>query len=551
MVESLLIAALCVAPTQSPVPFLLPDNAQTGNSCKAGEAAKEVQSGEIHKEPKSGENGFVDFLKPKRGDDGCFPYRLYKAYHEQFYPPKANGNGAASTNGGDDKKDNGDTKNNTNGTNGGATTEAQVPPRRAMPSPWDSPPFPGSEYQGYPLLGVPPPDPGAYPFMKALYGGPYGDAIKDSRIQFTGWVTSSGSWSTATNSNTPASYWIVPNRYELDQLIFKLERVPDSVQIDHIDWGFRLISMYGMDYRYTTAGGWGSDQLLKHNLLYGWDPTEAYFNFYIPGFLEGTDIRIGRWIACPDIETQYSVDNYVGSHSLLFTVDTYTQTGVMVSQKLSQQQMVQAVIHAGTDMAPWYKGAVVTGAFGHRFVSEDNNDAFYTWLNAINSAKFRHFIQYGEPLGHDNFNYIVTTWEHRFNKDVHTKTEAYYMWERDAEVGGTPSAGPPKPFGGGGGDSVTIPGLSQSYGVLNYTMFALSTRDYFTVRNEWYRDETGYRLGTPGNYTSQTIGLSHQFNDVLMFRPEIGYYRNWDHPAFDLATKHGIWIYGFDATLRF
>lgn len=125
------------------------------------------------------------------------------------------------------------------------------------------------------------------------------------------------------------------------------------------------------------------------------------------------------------------------------------------------------------------------------------------------------------------------------------------MWERDAEVGGTPSAGPIKPFGGGGGDGTLIPGLSQSYGVLNYTMFALSTRDYFTLRNEWYRDETGFRLGAPGNYTTHTIGLSHQFNDVLMFRPEIGYYRNWDHEAFDLGTKHGIWIYGFDVTLRF
>ena len=42
-------------------------------------------------------------------------------------------------------------------------------------------------------------------------------------------------------------------------------------------------------------------------------------------------MRVGRWIACPDIETQYAPDNYMGSHSLLFTYDTYTQTGVMFS----------------------------------------------------------------------------------------------------------------------------------------------------------------------------------------------------------------------------
>jgi hypothetical protein len=364
-------------------------------------------------------------------------------------------------------------------------------------------------------------------------------------------VTSAGTWSTAKNSNTPASYWIVPNRYELDQLLFRLERYPDTVQTDHIDWGFRSIGMYGIDYRYTTAGGWGSNQLLKHNMLNGWDPVEQYFNVYIPGFLGGTDIRVGRWIACPDIETQYSVDNYLGSHSLLFTVDTYTQTGIMVTQRINEQVTVQAVLHAGTDMAPWYPGAIPTGAFGLRWVAKDNNDAFYTWLNAINNAEFRHFQQYGQPLGHDNFNYLVTTYEHRFNEKIHTKTEAYYMWERNAEIGGTPSAGPPKPFGGGGGDGVLIPGYTQAYGVLNYTMFGISKRDYITLRNEWFKDESGFRMGFRGTYTSHTIGLSHQFNDVLMIRPEIGYYRNWHEPAFDLGTKQGIWIYGFDLTLRF
>ncbi len=478
-------------------------------------------NGNGDKEPKSGEDGFHDFLKPKQ-EDGGFCHRLYKAYYDEFFPdPNA--------------------------------PESPEPPRRALPAPWDSPPFPGSEYQGYPVIGVPPPDAGAYPVMKAIYGAhtDLSEAIKESRIQFTGWVNGSGTWSTARNSNVPAVYWIVPNRMELDQFCAKLERVPDTVQTDHIDWGFRSVILYGMDYRYTTGGGWFSDQLLEHNLLYGWDPVEQYVNVYIPGILGGTDVRVGRWIACPDIETQYSLDNYVGSHSLLFAVDTYTQTGVMVTQKINDQWTVQGAIHAGTDMAPWYKGSVLTGAAGVRWVSKDNDDSVYAWLNAINSAEFRHFEQYGQPLGHDNFNYFVATWQHRFNKDVHTKFESYYMWERDAEVGGTPSAGPLKPFGGGGGDGILIPGLSQSYGVVNYTEFAFTRKDYLTLRNEWYKDETGYREGSRGAFTSHTIGLSHYFNNVFVVRPEIGYYRNWENPAFDNGTAHGMWLYGFDMTLRF
>lgn len=491
------------------------------------EPAKKEENGKDEAKEKKDPNphGFLyqGALKPgPDADKGGFFQRFYKASYDEFFPPPKDPN----------------------------APEDPEPPRRALPSPYQSPPLPGSEYQGYPLIGVPNSET-IYPLMKAIYGGPWGDAIKDSGIKFTGWATGFGVVGNAKNSNTPASYWITPNTFGLDQLAFKLERNTDTVQTDHIDWGFRAVGIYGIDYRYTTAGGWGSEQLLNHNLKYGWDPTEVYGNIYIPGFLGGTDIRIGRWIACPDIETQYSVDNYLGSHSILFTFDTYTQTGVMLSQKINDQLMVQGVIFAGTDMAPWYPGATPTFATGFRWVAQDNKDAFYTWLNALNNAQFRHFEVNGQPAGHDNFNYIVTTWEHQFTEAINTKTEAYYMWEYNAEVGGTPSIGPVKPYGGGGGDGILIPGLSRAYGVLNYTMFSLSERDYLTVRNEWYRDETGFRTGYAGNYTSHTIGYSHQFNDVLMVRPEVGYYRNWTEPAFDDGTKKGTWIFGFDITYRF
>ncbi len=228
--------------------------------------------------------------------------------------------------------------------------------RRAPPQPWSSPPFPGHEYQGYPLIGVPP-EPISNPLMTGLYNTPFEDVLKKSRLQVEGWVTSSYNWSQARNSNSPTSYWIVPNPFELDQAVLRFERQADSVQQDHIDWGFRSTFVYGMDYRYMTAGGWLSDQLLKNNRLYGFDPTEQYFDVYFPGIAQGMIVRVGRWIACPDIETQFAPDNYLASHSILFTYDTYTQTGVMVTWLLNEQWIVQMGIHAGNDMAPWYRGA--------------------------------------------------------------------------------------------------------------------------------------------------------------------------------------------------
>jgi len=214
---------------------------------------------------------------------------------------------------------------------------------------------------------------------------------------------------------------------------------------------------------------------------------------------------------------------------------------------------VQAGLQAGTDMAPWYKGARPTGVLGVRWVAEDNNDSVYLVLNNINGAHFQRFEVEGQPAGHDNYNYIVGTWSHRFTSsgNIHTQTEAYYMWQFDAVVGGTPSIGPVRSFGGGGGIGANIPGVSQTYGILNYTMFGITHRDYLTVRNEWWRDQQGERSGFATNYTSNTLGWSHQITDSMMIRPEIGYFHSYNANAFNLGKKNYLWQGGVDMTLRF
>lgn len=432
---------------------------------------------------------------------------------------------------------------------GEAFSEEETP-RRALPPPFPSPPFPSGEFQGYPLVGVPP-DATDYPLMKAVYNSPCGEVIKKSRIKAYGWFNGSGNISNCRHSNTPDSYWIVPNSLQLDQFVFRLERQVDSVQTKKVDIGFRSTLLVGIDYRYMTSGGWTSSQLLKYNNLYGYDFTEQYIDIYIPNVAQGLIVRTGRWIACPDIETQFAPDNYMGTHSILFTFDTYTQTGMMATVMLNQNWTVQAALHSGTDMAPWYKGALATGMFGVRWVATSNKDSIYLVLNSINGAKFRHFRQYGQRLGHDNFNYLVGTWQHKFSDAVHTKTESYIMWQRDAVLGGTPSAGPLESYGGGGGIGPAIRGVSWTYGILNYTMFELSKCSFVTLRNEYWRDVSGERSGFPGAYTSHAIGITHNFSPILQFRPELGYYRNWKRGAFDLGKRAGMILAGADMTLRF
>jgi hypothetical protein len=138
--------------------------------------------------------------------------------------------------------------------------DASPPQRRIPPTPFDSPPFPSSDWQigGTPIIG----DPGEippWPLTEAIYEGPNGDGWKTSRIQIYGWEDFSWNVSTSTNTsrgpnaNFPLIYDLRPNRFEQNQFVLYIERVPDEYQTDHVDWGFRVSGVYGLDYRFMIS----------------------------------------------------------------------------------------------------------------------------------------------------------------------------------------------------------------------------------------------------------------------------------------------------------
>ena len=243
-----------------------------------------------------------------------------------------------------------------------APTDPNAPatPRRAMDSPFSSPPFPSSEWQlggmDYPI-GVPNEN-AQYPLEKALGCTSLGHWMQDNRIETYGWINPSLNLSTSKDTNYPLSYATRSNRVEFDQFLFRVERVPDTVQTDHIDWGFHFDNLYGYDYHYTTMKGVLSNQLLNNpdpnqalnGKVYGYDPMIWYAEIYIPWIAQGMAITAGRYLSLPDIEAQFAPNNYLLTHSILYTVDAYTNVGVLTTTKLSDQWTVQVGLHGGDDV---------------------------------------------------------------------------------------------------------------------------------------------------------------------------------------------------------
>jgi len=420
-----------------------------------------------------------------------------------------------------------------------------IPPNgRAMPSPLPSPPLPFSDWVG-PVIGEPSslPDYLSQAIQKASKKN--FDKWNKVGIKIYGWVDVGVNASTSKLGNTPQSYDFIPNHLVLDQAVLMMERDPDMVQTKKIDWGFIANGIFGTDYRFTKAKGNFSDQLLLHNHIYGWDPTQYYGMIYVPQVAQGMLIKIGRYISPSDIEAQWAPQNYIYSHSMTFAVDPYTYTGINATIRLHPQFLFEVGIHAGGDLAPWANAAQPNGTLMLRWVAKDNRESIWGGLSSIGRGQYKY--------GSDDLQQFVMVWGHQFNKTFHMMTEAYYMWQFNAAKGGSAIYGPVE-YGQGGGEGVIIHGRSESIGMVNYFQILCGPKDYLSIRNEGLNDVQGQRTDFATWYTTHTLSWSHHFTDFIIIRPELRYDHAWNNMGvtpYDDGTKDYQFTAAVDLVVSF
>ena len=432
----------------------------------------------------------------------------------------------------------------------GTTPSGPTPARRGLPAPVTNPPFPFSDwpYGGSPTIGEPWTQSG--PLMQAIWSGRHGDWWKRSGIQIYGWLDAGFNVSTSNRgryANAPESYDVVSNSVQPDQEVLYIERQPDTVQTDHFDWGFRFANLYGLDYRYTTAKGIFSNQLLGKNLEYGYDPVMFYADLYWGQVAQGLDIRVGRYISLPDIEAQLAPNNYTYSHSLLYTVDCYTQTGVNATLKLNDHWLLQGGISAGCETPPWNThDAKPTLNLGFQYSWNDGNDSIYPMLNALNDGKY----------AYNNLNSFYMTWYHKFrtHPSLHIATEAWYMWEKDVpNLNNSASSGLLETGANGAycSDVAVLTCYAPEWAAVNYVEKQLNSKNYISIRNEFLDDFVGQRTGTQTRYSEHLLGWGHWIGTTILIRPEIRYERSYDLPAYDLGHKKNQLTVAGDAMFFF
>jgi hypothetical protein len=414
-----------------------------------------------------------------------------------------------------------------------AAAAAPAAARRGLTSPLDSPPFSSADwsYGGSPTIGES--DGNVYPLQTAMDGA-------KGRTKVYGWVEPSGNVSTSRDRNTPETNDIYSNRVELDQFVVYVERLPDSVQRDHIDWGFHLTSFLGTDYRSTTNKGYFSGQLLNDDREYGFDPVLEYVDVYFPHVAQGMNVRVGRFISVPGIEAQLTPNNYMFSHSLLYSVDPFTDTGAIATVQLTEQWVVQAEVSGSHDVALWTADATpsFTGCVDYTTKSVNNN--FYLCANGINDGKY----------AYNNLQMYDGTWYHKFGKTWHIATEAYAMYQKDV-----PSVnGPIVPEKGTNGANCA-PGLERCFApewaAVNYVNKELGAHDFVSFRTDFLNDKKGQRTGYVGRYTEGTFMWSHWVGSTVQIRPEVRFDHAWDSRAYDKGTRRNQFTLAADVVYHF
>jgi hypothetical protein len=487
-------------------------------------------------------------------------------------------------------------------------TDPNAPPSRRAdwaPAPVTAPPYPFTEwpYGGSELMGMTRPSSADSPFMVAIADTGLGKAMASSHIQMYGWVDIGGNISTSHvhQGNQPAAYAYAPNTVTLDQAVVYIERTPDTVQSDHVDWGFRVSGIYGSNYRYTASRGFLVDQgLFQKNKINGFDMPMIYGELFIPKIAQGLLIRIGRYISLPDIEAQLAPNNYMYTHSLTYTFDNYTNEGIQLTLAATKNLFLQLGVSMGSDTALWnsnkrlvnptYGVAIPYGTDGEgntlyttntlfpnatfktdpgavpsitacvRYQTDSANDNIYLCADAINHGTW----------GYNNLQWFGGTYYHKFSSNTHVSIESYYLYQKNVvnvdagspgaaifAAGGTPFSPQFYPYNGPSGaqcaNVTAISCTAKVYTALAYWNWEPTPLDNLSLRTEYYNDEEGQRTGTKTRYYEVGFGWQHWFSPQIEIRPEVTYYRSLDGLAFNndfstgntsLAKNHQLMVSG-------
>jgi Putative beta-barrel porin-2, OmpL-like. bbp2 len=256
------------------------------------------------------------------------------------------------------------------------------------------------------------------------------------------------------------------------------------------------------------------------------------------------------------------------THSMTYTFDNYTNTGLDVTLAATKNWIFQASITVGTESLPWHVGATIanpfpnalfsgttmlkdpgaqpSGSLGVRYTTDSGNDDINIVANGINNGTW----------GYNNLQWYGLTYYHKWNDQWHISFEVYDEHQNNvanlnnpAAVaaianGGTPFSPQYMPFNAPGGafcsSAAVISCTAEVRAAVTYLNYKVSPLDNISYRLEYFDDMEGQRTGVKTAYVETGIGWQHWFSPQIEIRPEVSFYKSLDANAFNGNSNLGI-----------
>ena len=256
------------------------------------------------------------------------------------------------------------------------------------------------------------------------------------------------------------------------------------------DWGGRVDLAYGTDYKLmqTLDGTFDSDWGVNRS-GYG---MAAYQLFGTLGY-QDLSVKFGKFATPIGWEAVASKDNFFYSHSLCFTIEPTSHTGIFGTFDVSDRLSISAGWTTGLDSSfknPDDNSAMLAGV---TYLLSDYATLYY-WINAGKQYN-------GKTTLHDDF-FIQSLCFEWVLTNRFTYVLQYNLRNDNAQGGGA---------------------RNSAYGINNHLLYKLTDKLSAGTRVEWLRDNMGAIDPDASDYGQVTFGLRWDPTEFLSIRPEVRY----------------------------
>jgi hypothetical protein len=347
------------------------------------------------------------------------------------------------------------------------------------------------------------------------------EAFDDLHLKFYGWIAQSVTFNLDSPKDRLNVFRVFDDRsndYRFNQFSMIFERT--LAEGTGFDVGFKVQAIYGSDSRFIHARDLPEADSFFRKETVQIDPTQFYGLVRIP-VGSGLTVKMGKYVSPLGYEVIDAPGNPLYSHSYLFGFAVpATHTGIQLDYPITDFLGVCYGLVRGWDSITVDPNDTLSHMFGFALKP---TKALTTLVNVIT----------GPERPHENTDYRTVV-------DFIATYQWTESWSTSVNVDW--------------GNERGVSDMGDNWwGVAAYATYKFSPFVASTLRAEYFRDNTGSRLGIAERLVEVTLGVDlHPFKDLynLRFRPEV----RWDHAVgepFDRGTKHNQFTLGGDVIFTF